>query len=268
MACTTTYPLACGKHSILNLDASEYGNFIALLDNGEVWTAAWQIHLTQQFQYPLIRVLDEQRFVVVDARRGATNNGFIFTNDGHQTGQFNAGDGVEDVLVQAGRLVISYFDEGIMGGQLPSSDGLALFDFSGQQLFGFNSSWHPFIVDCYCVCKYGGNELLACPYTDFPLHELNIHTHQLTTVPTPPEVEGAQALSPFQEWIVFYVPGPYQTGFYYWDRKERVQHAPFPPAQLRGIGNGKFLSYDATSFTIVDAVALLQEYDPATWHLD
>ncbi|WP_262904519.1 hypothetical protein [Hymenobacter lucidus] len=40
MASTTVYPLDCGKHRILDLDADEYGNFIALLSNREVWTNA------------------------------------------------------------------------------------------------------------------------------------------------------------------------------------------------------------------------------------
>lgn len=265
---TTTYPLACGKYSIVDLDADEYGNFIALLNNGQVWTAAWQIHLAQQFNYPLIRALDEHRFVIVEARRGAPDNGFIFTNAGQQVGQFNAGDGIEDVLVQAGQLVISYFDEGVIGGQPPSSEGLALFDLNGQQLFGFNSSKIPYILDCYCMCKQGSNSLLACTYTDFPLLELHLNTHQLTASPTPLTVHGAQALSSFREWLIFYLSDSYQSGFFYWNKKELIRRAPFSKAHLRGIGNGKFLSYDATSFTIVDAMVLLQQYNPSAWYLN
>jgi hypothetical protein len=33
---STTYPLPCGKHQIVNLDADAEGNYIALLSNGEV----------------------------------------------------------------------------------------------------------------------------------------------------------------------------------------------------------------------------------------
>lgn len=34
----TIYPLDCGKLQVLDLDADEYGNFIALMSNMEVWT--------------------------------------------------------------------------------------------------------------------------------------------------------------------------------------------------------------------------------------
>jgi hypothetical protein len=113
VALTTTYRLNCGTHQILDLDADEYGRYIALLSNTEVWTNAWKVRLSYSFEYPLIREVDEERFLIIEARQPVAHNGHIFATTGHKLLSFYAGDGIEDVLIQAGHIVISYFDEGV-----------------------------------------------------------------------------------------------------------------------------------------------------------
>ena len=257
MFSVTAHALDCGPHQLVDVDADEYGRYIALLDNAEVCTAAGRVRLPFTFEYPLIRELDEERFLIVETRQLTTNNGHIFTYTGQRLLSFEAGDGIEDVLIQAGRIVISYFDEGVLSGTKPASDGLAVFDFTGQQVFGFNTSQPHFILDCYCMCRQGKSKILAYTYTDFDLWEICLTSYRVSQLATPPDVEGATALTTFQNGVIFYSSYTYKTSFLWWNRQTRVRRLPATQASLRGIGNGKFLAYDAAGFSILDAGALL-----------
>jgi hypothetical protein len=81
---STTYPLPCGKHQIVDLDADAEGNYIALLSHGEVWTSSFQVPVPYQFQFPLIRVLDQSRFLIIEARSHVAPNGHIFDYAGNK----------------------------------------------------------------------------------------------------------------------------------------------------------------------------------------
>jgi hypothetical protein len=208
----------------------------------------------------LIRVLDHTRFLILEARSHLGPNGHIYDFAGNKLLSFEAGDGVEDVLVQAGQIVVSYFDEGVGSERGPSCDGLAVFDFTGQQRYGLNSNQSYFLLDCYALCKLGQDSILAYTYTDFPLLELRLTDYQLRQQPTPADFEGAHALTTSHQNVVFY--GSYQekSRFFWWDRQQKViGFGQWPAASLRGIGGGKFLTYDAHSFTIIDAMDLMRE---------
>lgn len=60
--------------------------------------------------------------------------------------------------------------------------------------------------------------------------------------------------------VVFYGSYQQKSRFFWWDRQHKVtRFGQWPAAPLRGIGAGKFLTYDATGFTIIDAMALMRE---------
>lgn len=257
---STTYPLDCDKLQILDLDADEYGNFIALMSNMEVWTNGLQLPLSHQFRYGWIRELDAGRFLLIGEQIGSTSDtGHIFDYTGRKLLSFDAGRYIADVLVQANRIVVSYFDQGA-GNKPPSGDGIAVFNFMGQQVFGHLSGGHGFILDCYCMCKLGKDSILAYTYTDFPLRELRLTDYRLTQQPTPTDFEGASALSFDRGNVVFYSSYQDKTSFFWWNRKDKVQRfGQFGPAPLRGIEGGKFLTHDTNSFTIVDAMDIMRE---------
>jgi hypothetical protein len=256
---TTTYPLDCGKHQILNLDADEYGNFIALMSNWEVWTNGGQLILQQQLSYICIRELDAERFLIIGHQIGLTDTGHIFDYTGRKILSFDAGEYIADVLVQANQIVVSYFDQAA-GEKPPSGDGIAVFNFMGQQVFGYKSGGHGFILDCYCMCKLGNDSILAYTYTDFPLQELCLTDYRLTQQPTPADFEGAHALSFDRGNVVFYSSYEEKASFFWWNRKDKVRRfGLFGPTPLRGIGAGNFLTFDANSFTIIDAMKMMQQ---------
>lgn len=259
----TTYPLDCGKLQILDLDADEYGNYMALMSNMEVWTNWWQLPLKQEYSFPIIRKLNKTQFLLVEARYGLTaDSGHIFNFDGEELLSFDAGECIEDVLIQAGRIVISYFDQAA-GQPPPSSDGIAVFDFTGHQVFGFNSFHYGFILDCYAMCKLGNDSILAYTYTGFPLIEIRLTDYQLSKQPTPDDFKGAHALTFDRSNVIFYSSYEDKTGFFWWNRKYKNKVQRFghyeQTGPIRGLSAGKFLTYDANSFSILDALEMMRE---------
>jgi hypothetical protein len=262
----TTYPLNCGKLQILDLDADEYGNFIALMSNMEVWTNGGQLALQCQFRYGCIRELDFDRFLIIGEQIGVSDTGHIFDYTGRKILSFNAGEYIADVLVQANQIVVSYFDQAA-GEKPPTGEGIAIFDFEGQQVFGYESGGHGFILDCYCICKQDNDSILAYTYTGFPLQELRLTDYRLTQQPTPTDFKGSYALTSNRGHVIFYSSYEDHNSFFWWNRKDRVQRfGNFKlgargkmAARIRGIGAGKFLLYDLDSFSIVDAMEMLRE---------
>ncbi|WP_022821777.1 hypothetical protein [Hymenobacter norwichensis] len=262
----TTYPLDCGELHILDLDADEYGNFIALMNNMEVWWNSMQLTLPYQFNYAWIRELDAERFLIIGEQVGNPDTGHIFDYTGRKLLSFNAGEYIEDVLVQANRIVVAYFDQAA-GERSPTGDGIAVFDFEGQQVFGYVSGGHGFILACYCICKQDNDSVLAYTYTGFPLQELRLTDYRLTQQPTPVDFKGSYALTSDRDNVIFYSSYEDHYSFFWWNRKDRMQrfgHFKLGPrgklaARIRGIGAGKFLVYDLHSFSIVDAMEMLRE---------
>ncbi|MDF7812795.1 hypothetical protein [Hymenobacter sp. YC55] len=257
---STTYPLDCGKLQILDLDADEYGNFIALMSNMEVWTNGGRLALTQQFRYACIRKLDAERFLLIGHQVGVADTGHIFDYTGRKLLTFDAGKYQADVLVQADQIVVSYFDQAA-GEKPPSGDGIAVFNFTGQQLFGHTSGGHGFILDCYCMCKLGKDSILAYTYTGFPLLELRLTDYRLTQQATLTDFEGAHALTFDRGNVVFCSSYEDRTSFFWWNRKDKVKRFGHyeQTGRIRGIGGGKFLIYDANSFSIIDAMEMMRQ---------
>lgn len=254
MSATQTYFLDCGKHQILTLDADEHGNYLALLDNGEVWSNHWQLPLRPRFRFPLIRRVDARRFVVVEAPYA-----YLFTTEGKEIRRFEVGRYYADVLVHADHLVVSYIDQGAAEPP-PDGDGLAVFDLSGQQRFGYNGGGHGWLLHCYAMCPHAKDRVLFYAYTDFDLQELSLTDFQLRQWPTPPDFAGSHALTASRDNVIFWGSYEDKASFFWWDRQRKVTrfgHAPV--ADGRGLGNGKFLLHDARSFTIIDALELMRE---------
>lgn len=255
MTAIQTRSLNCGHHRIVNLDADEHGNYLALLNNGEVWSNQGRLPLRQRFRFPLIRRVDARRFVVVDAPTA-----HLFTTEAELLAAFEVGNYVEDVLVHAGRIVVSHFDQAA-GEPSPTGEGVGVFDLSGQLLFGYNSSHQgSWMLDCYAMCLHAADRVLLYAYTDFNLQELSLTDFQLQQWPTPPDFRGSHALTSTRDNVMFWGSYEDNASFFWWNRQGKVTrfgHVPIV-APIRGLGNGKFLAYDDHSFTIIDAMELMQ----------
>lgn len=161
---------------------------------------------------------------------------------------------MEDVVIVADKIIFSYFDEGVFGNPGPNNEGIAIFDFNGLFLYGFNSTNQDMIVDCYAMCKYDNDRILFYIYPDFPLVELNINTFKAVIHKTSDKFVGAHAMSAYQGQVLYY--GGYNNNekFYLWNiwQQQAVLIGEYSGGHIRGIGDGKFISVEKNGFKIID----------------
>lgn len=249
-----TTPIDVGQSKILNLDADDQGNFIAFTNNNTVITNDYNLNITIDLRFPIIRRLDNERFLIADGRIKNGNNAYILNFNGQLLTSFLAGDGIEDIVIHRKKIVITYFDEGIYGCDKPNGDVLAVFNFNGQQEFGVNSSAGDMLIaDCYCICKHGVNRVLFYAYTHLKVYELNLDTFKIESYETPNVFAGASAISSTANKIILHSSYQDKRSFFLWDsnKKEVTKFGDYSP-RLTGIANGKFLTYGDSGYTIIN----------------
>ena len=239
---------------IIDLDADEQGNFIAYTDKKKVVTNYENLLIDLELHFPIIRRLNNDYFLIADCRTQNILNGHILNFNGQLIKSFLVGDGVQDIIIHQDKIIATYFDEGVFGSVGPNKDGLAIFNFLGEQLFGVNSrKGHLVISDCYCICKHGTNRVLFYAYSDLNLSELNLDTLKIDTFETPRDFLGASALTSTTDKIIFHSSYNAKNSLFSWDRnkKEVIEFGQYS-ANLRGIKNGKFLAFGDNAYTIID----------------
>jgi hypothetical protein len=246
--------LDVGSDKILDLDADAQGGFIAFVDSKTVITDDNRLTVDIDVRFPIIRRLKNDTFLIVDSRTDSSPNGHIYNFAGQKVNSFLVGDGVEDIVVHHGKIIATYFDEGVLGADGPNNDGVAVFDFEGNQLFGFNSSavWGH-ILDCYCICKHGTNRVLFYAYTELKVYELNLDTMKAEVYDTPNDFSGTTAISSKGDKTILHSTYHDKESFFMWDRiKNEVKVIGSYTSKLKGIKNGKFLAFGDKGYTIVD----------------
>lgn len=129
------------------------------------------------FRWPLFDMNTGGNIVVVEAQ--GSDNTDIYGADGTRKARFDAGDGVERMLVTPDdQIWVAYFDEGIFGTAQrpdgswpPAAHGLARFAPDGE------CTWHApthqiRIDDCYALTA-NGQEVWFCPYSNFPIAQVS-----------------------------------------------------------------------------------------------
>ncbi|HEX6180641.1 MAG TPA: hypothetical protein VFZ47_05305 [Chitinophagaceae bacterium] len=246
--------LDINDEKILDLDANEGGGFIAFTNHKTVVTPDHKFIIDIELRAPIIRRLDDDKFLIADCRTNSGLNGHVYDFTGQKMNVFHLGDGIEDIIVNNGKIIVAYFDEGVFGKDGPNNDGVAVFDFEGNQEFGFNSSaiWGG-IDDCYCICKHGRNKVLFYAYDALKVYELNLDTLIVEKYETPADFAGASAISSKQGKIILHSSYNDKRSFFLWDRdKRRVEKIGSYASRLKGIANGKFFAFGEKGYTIVD----------------
>ncbi|WP_281863613.1 TetR family transcriptional regulator [Planomicrobium okeanokoites] len=119
---------------------------------------------------------------------------------------FNAGEAIENIIVEKAGIWVSYFDEGI--GEEISDEGLRLFDFKGKTLFRYHSDLlhRPTIFSCYGLCKGKGENVWIFPYTDFQLVDVNPNDRTLRIYSVPNALHGSSAICIRGKYAYFFSP--------------------------------------------------------------
>lgn len=236
------------------VDVDMYGNYIAFDGKNTVNINGTPMPLQTdtRIYFPWVQMLDNGSFLLADMRADRENV-FIFASDGSLQSAFYAGDAIQDMAFSAGKIVVSYFDEGVFG-EPPSTEGLAVFDTEGKLLFGVNTSvGDTYICDCYALCKQGEHSVAFFAYRDFELAELNLTTFQLKRTPLPEILNGASAMVFDTDSVIFVAPYHQNNSLFryhlYTKNVEKLGESEF--AIFKGIENGHFLAIKDGQYYLV-----------------
>lgn len=246
-----------GQGKILSIDVNGDSSFIAYTDSKEVITADKKFLIGVGIKFPIIRFLDQNKFLLADTRTSNESpNAYIFNFDGELQTSFLAGDGIEDILIHNNKIVVTYFDEGVFGQDGPNNNGLSVFSFDGKFQFGFNESADGLhIVDCYCICKHNRNKILFYAYDLFNVIELNLDNFGWKEFKTPADFQGASAMTSIGGKVIFHSSYHDKETFFMWDmQKDEVAKVGEYSFHLKGLENGKFLALGEKGFTVIDTL--------------
>lgn len=165
------------------IDANSY---TVLTNQGELHTENWMVEIKNDFQFPIIRRIDINSILIAESRSGENDkNAKIYNNNGEITNSFPMGDAINDIIVFDRKIIVSYFDEGVMPKKKFSKEGLAVFHKKGEMIWGVNSNSEFEIWDCYHIVKTDNNKVLFFGYGKFPICELNIDFLKVEKVDIP-----------------------------------------------------------------------------------
>ena len=243
---------------LVDLDVTPGGQVFAITEKGKGKEAKGQrifvngqpLPVPVPINHPVLRALDETRLLVADSRTREKTNAWILRTTGEVEDTFWIGEEIEDIIPLQNWLAVAYFDQAYA----TQFDGVVLFNPAGEAVFRHNEA-NPdtdTVVDCYCACRAGRDQVLFLGYPDFPVILLDAVTRQETIWKAPSEVRGASAVT-MAGGIAFF-HGNYQDGpgIYRWrlgDRKaERIgEHT----GRLRGLSGGRFLHLRTAGYTSV-----------------
>ena len=249
--------LSLQQENIKNFHTDSFGKFIAITSQNNLIGNDFRIELKQEFSSPIVRFLNDKKLLIIDDTEKHKNNGFIIDFDGKILKKFNAGIRIQDVIVNKNKIIISYFDEGILGKDGPNNEGVTVFSFEGEQKFGYKSSSNNNdFIDCYCLTNYGVNKIIFYGYSDFQIHELDLETNKITTYETPIDFLGSNSLSVLQHKLIFHSSYNNKTTFFVWDLKTKtIERVESNEKNLLATDNGTFFKYDKKHFTLIRPIS-------------
>ena len=249
-----------GGRTLLDADMSSDGTWIAVVGSetaDSAITLGTEIRLHRKFRFPIVRIIDSRRFVVVDARTTSSddkNATLVSIDTPWKPLKFHAGDGIADVVITPGYIVCTYFDEGVFGNSPISNEGVSVFDFDGKFCFGYQSRLRGAAVDvadCYAACHISGDDIAFCPYTGFPLVNWNLKTGSHSTAHFPAELHGASAMTAFRDDYFFHSPYKSPNVVFHYKNGNYRQIANHT-GRLKTLRNGRFLCTESDGFSTID----------------
>jgi hypothetical protein len=238
---------------LLHIDADESGNYIAINEDYEIITNTFRTRISHEIKVPNVKLLSDTLFLVMSYSVEKQTNAFIYNREGQLLSSFYAGYGILDILVFNHCIVFTYCDEGVFADSGPNLEGLTVFNFQGEMLYGFNSHANWLIADCYCACKMDEARVLFYPYTDFQMIALDVTTFRWEQYDTPRDFLGASSMTYKDGQVILHSTYKNKKDFFLWDMQQ--QQVTIPSAfngYLKGLSHGKFIHPLPTGFNIID----------------
>ncbi len=261
---------------LADLDITQSGSWAGITefsdDKQKVCFGEIQVILSEKIRFPVIRSISENTVLVADTRIQREyefnenklikttflneNNAWIFGSNGEIKANFSAGDAIENIVITKDFIVVTYFDEAACYGE-----GLVAFDFEGNKLFGYEETFGKNAVevfDCYASALVKENQIIFCPYTEFPLVLFDLETKTQEVWETPAAVQGSHAITKLLDKIYFHRKyrlelEDYDFGIYEWQigSKEVRKIGEYQSHFTRGLPNGRLLAQTNSGYGII-----------------
>ncbi|WP_288438674.1 hypothetical protein [uncultured Chryseobacterium sp.] len=250
---TKTIELNLIQENIKYLSTDDLGNFIAVTSQNRIVTPGIKAPLELGVDLVMAKIINEERILIVVHHPDTVENAVIIDYEGNCQVKFNIGNSINDIKINGNKIIVSYFDEGILKGDKPDYDALAVFNLNGKQIFGFNScTINEKLIDCYCVANQNGGKVIFNGYGNFSLQELDLHNLKLTSHKIPPTCIGAQSASTKAGNIIFHSTYQDKTSFFIWNHQSDTLHQINSEFKnLQSTENGVFFRVDKKSFTLI-----------------
>lgn len=211
--------------------------------------------LPKKLRNPLVRSISENAALVSGASKqydeNDNKNAWIISSSGELKTDFSIASAVGDVVVTKDFVVVTYFDESACYGE-----GLEVYDFEGKLLFGYEELFGKEsveIYDCYAAALVQENQIIFCPYTEFPLVLFDIEAKTQQVWETPAIVQGFSAITKLEDKIYFHHSYTDKFGIYEWqigsENAERI--GEYSNYFVRGLPNGRFLAQTDSGYAII-----------------
>jgi hypothetical protein len=143
-----------------------------------------------------LRLRDRDRVLVRGYRREP--DAYEVASDGTIGQSFLAVQYADRILCTQDRVVLTYYDDAMGTGLAHADQAVAIFDWEGTYLWGWNDSRDlPPLYDCDGATRLGGNVIGVFANHHYPLVVLDTGTCRPIEIyhPTPKQLHGAQAIS-------------------------------------------------------------------------
>ncbi|KAB1230160.1 hypothetical protein F8D52_13315 [Chryseobacterium viscerum] len=253
MMMTKTIELNLFQENIKYLSTDDLGNFIAVTSQNRIVIPDIKTPLELGVDIVMAKIINEEKILIVFHHPNSVENALIIDYEGNCKVKFNIGNSINDIKINGKKIIVSYFDEGVLKGYKPDYDALAVFNLNGKQVFGFNSSTlNDKLIDCYCVANQGNGKVIFNGYGNFSLQELDLNNLNLISHKVPPGCIGAQSVSTKAGNIIFHSTYKDKTSFFIWNLKSDEFHQINSEFKnLRSTENGVFYRVDKKSFTLI-----------------
>lgn len=241
--------------SLADLDLHPSGGWIGVTTSGprqHLYVGLHPVAMPKPCTFPCVRAVGDDRILLVDRRTPRhRDNAWIIDSMGNVEAHFHLGDAINDVVVFAQCLAVTYFDEAARSAE--GLSGVVLFDFAGRVLFR-QTDVH-WMLDCYCACPLTQERLLFLAYPGFPIVLLDTRTQREQEWDAPRALHGARAVTVAGATAFFHSPYSDRSGIYRWrfGAPEVVRVADYGEP-LRGLRGGEFVAIREAGYTLLSLV--------------
>jgi len=251
-----TTELKLNGENLAGFDFKSENQYLGITKLNKIITPFSSFEIKIDFKFPTIRILNEELFLVINSRtKKDKENGYIFDYEGNLKNRIYFGDGIQDVIVIKNKIIVSYFDEGVLGEKGPNNNGLSIFNLKGKLLFGYNKKHNELkIVDCYSMNKFDNQNILFSAYNNFDIVKLNILTYEEEIYKIPSILSGSNAITILKNRIYFHSPYKGKNDILEWELDSKtVNKIGTYKGQLRGLDSGRFIEFKNKKYTLIEA---------------